>query len=716
MSHTMQQSNATLIDTTKCIGCRSCQATCKQWNELPGLKTDVPEQGLVFQNPKVLSAKTFTVVTFKEIEDDAAPGGLRFIATKRGCMHCLEPACASACPVTALHKTESGAVAYDEEKCLGCRYCMWACPFGAPTADWDSLAPKIHKCSGCTDRQAEQPTAEVNGEKRTEEQITSFLEAFGKPACVKQCPSGALKYGDRDELLKEAHARIAANPGKYIDHVYGENEAGGTGVMYLSAVPFEKLGLPNVGNVSYPSRSATAMKAVPPAVIGVGALLGGIYALKKRADDVHAHHAEFAPVPSSPFSAANVLMALIAAVGGLAFVLRFIHGLGGSTNLSDTYAWGLWIVFDLVWIAIAAGAFATAGIIYVFQRKDLYAMGRTAVLLGLLSYGFVTVTLLADLGLPWHFWQLAVQAPEHSAMFEVAWCVGLYVTILAWEFLPVPLERFGWTKLSELWAKTAPWYVVTAVTLFVYLMSRNLVMTAAAFAVFTLLAVAFNKKSGKHKEPIMLAIAAVTLSTMHQSSLGSLFLLMPDKLNHNWWSPIMPIYFFLSSIASGLALVILVEMWVTKSFGRKQKIDQLDTMGKAALIALAVYMVVRVGDLGMRGQLGAAFVGRMGMLLTVELVLGGIVPLLMLAVSSVRRNPAMLGVAAFLSMGGIIFNRTNVVILGMTLPGPIPNIAPSTYNPTWIEWFLSIGLLSLTALLISLGARFLPVLSKDESH
>jgi formate dehydrogenase iron-sulfur subunit len=157
-------------------------------------------------------------------------------------------------------------------------------------------------------------------------------------------------------------------------------------------------------------------------------------------------------------------------------------------------------------------------------------------------------------------------------------------------------------------------------------------------------------------------------------------------------------------------------MWVTKSFGRKQKIDQLDTMGKAALIALAVYLVVRIGDLGMRGQLGAAFVGRMGMLLTVELVLGGIVPLLMLAVSSVRRNPAMLGVAAFLSMGGIIFNRTNVVILGMTLPGPIPNIAPSTYNPTWIEWFLSIGLLSLTALLISLGARFLPVLSKDESH
>jgi len=105
-------------------------------------------------------------------------------------------------------------------------------------------------------------------------------------------------------------------------------------------------------------------------------------------------------------------------------VARFVLGLGGSTHLSNTYAWGLWIVFDLVWIAIAAGAFATAGLIYVFQRKGPYSMGRSAVLMGLLSYSFVTVTLIADLGLPWHFYQLGLQAPEHSAMFEVSWCVG----------------------------------------------------------------------------------------------------------------------------------------------------------------------------------------------------------------------------------------------------------------------------------------------------
>ena len=149
-------SNATLIDTTKCIGCRSCQVTCKQWNGNAGEKTALqPSLGL--QNPVTLSSKTFAIVTSHEIADDRAPGGLRWVFTKRQCMHCDEPACASACPVTALHKEKDGAVTYDESKCIGCRYCMWACPFGVPTAEWDSLAPKIRKCTMCADRAADSP-------------------------------------------------------------------------------------------------------------------------------------------------------------------------------------------------------------------------------------------------------------------------------------------------------------------------------------------------------------------------------------------------------------------------------------------------------------------------------------------------------------------------------------------------------------------------------
>src|SRR5207344_1873951 len=171
----------------------------------------------------------------------------------------------------------------------------------------------------------------------------------------------------------------------------------------------------------------------------------------------------------------NKVLTALMVFGLLSLLARFALGLGGSTHLSDTYAWGLWIVFDLVWIAVAAGAFATAGIIYVFQRKDLYSMGRSAVLMGLLSYSFVTVTLIADLGLPWHFYQLGLQAPEQSAMFEVSWCIGLYVTILLFEFLPIPLERWGLTRAMEMWQRWSGAYVAFALTLFVYLLSRSFV-------------------------------------------------------------------------------------------------------------------------------------------------------------------------------------------------------------------------------------------------
>ena len=163
----------------------------------------------------------------------------------------------------------------------------------------------------------------------------------------------------------------------------------------------------------------------------------------------------------------NWVLLLLMAFGAVTFVARFALGLGASTNLSDTYPWGLWILFDLVWIAVAAGAFAMAGVIYVFQRKDLYGLGRTAVLMGLLSYSFVMVTLLADLGLPWNSYQLALQAPEHSAMFEVSWCVGLYITILLLEFLPVPFARWGYQRAADALRRWNGAYVAGAVTLVV---------------------------------------------------------------------------------------------------------------------------------------------------------------------------------------------------------------------------------------------------------
>jgi len=715
-------SKATLIDMTKCIGCRSCQVTCKQWNDLPAETTRL-QPGLGLQNPRKLSASTFTVVQSHEVDDAAAPGGLKYVFAKRQCMHCDEPACASACPVTAMHKTAEGAVVYDDAKCIGCRYCMWACPFGVPTAEWDSLAPKIRKCTLCHDRLSQPPPAERNGQALSDEDRKRFAAAHAVPACVKQCPAGALQYGDREELLREARARMAGSPGKYVDHVYGEKEAGGTGMLYLSPVPFPELGFPDVGTRSYPAPSKVALGAVPPAVLGVGLALGGAYAVSKRKLEVekaeasapkHDHHPEFEPLRKELWTPANLVLAALMAFGGVSFLARFALGLGRATNLSDTYAWGLWIVFDLVWIAVAAGAFATAGLIYVFQRRDLYSIGRSAVLMGLLSYSFVTVTLLADLGLPWHFYQLGLQAPEHSAMFEVSWCVGLYVTVLLAEFLPVPFERWGMTKALAAWKKYAPLYVVFALGLFVYLLSRNVACAGAALAVFGFLAWAFRTKDGQKPEPIMLAIAAVTLSTMHQSSLGSLFLLMPDKLARQWWSPAMPVSFFLSSIAAGVALVILVEIWIAKAWKRELRVAQLAALGKVAFWSLLVFEAFRLGDLAARGQLGSAFAGPKAGLFAAELVLGGLLPLALLAGDKARRSPCLLALGAALSCGGVVFNRVNVVMLAMNLKGIAPAYEPQAYSPSVFEWGISVGLIAATIFLFGLGARLMPVLPKEE--
>jgi formate dehydrogenase iron-sulfur subunit len=714
----------TLVDITKCIGCRACQVACKQWNDKDGEQT-VFEPDLGFQNPAVLSAKTLTLIRTQEIPDERAPGGLYLASTMWRCLHCLEPACVSSCPTTALEVRPDGPVVYEESQCIGCRYCMWACPWGVPSADWNSLAPKIHKCTHCADRCDQPAPAARNGLALTGAENQQFLDTIQVPACVKACPADALRYGDREEMLQEARKRIAAKPDKYVDHIYGEKEAGGTTVLYLSAVSFDKLGFPDVGEKAYPAYSATALHAVPPAVMAVGAMLGGTYAfLKRRAAglakqrvhgtvDDHDHHPEFELLQHKLWTPFNLVMLALIVFGVLSLAARFVLGLGGSTQLSDTYAWGLWIVFDLVWIAVAAGAFATAGLIYVLQRKDLYSMGRAAVLMGLLSYSFVTVTLLADLGLPWHAYQLALQAPEQSAMFEVSWCVSLYVTILLIEFLPVPLERWGLHKAMELWRRWSGAYVAVAVSLFVFLLSRNLVYTAVALAIFSFLAWSF-REAGRRGEPIMLAIAAVTFSAMHQSSLGSLFLLMPGSLAPQWWSPVMPVSFFLSSIAAGLGLVILVEMWIAKAWKRQLRMAQLAALGQIMVWALLVYAVFRLGDMAVRGQFATAFSGRDGALFITEVLFGVILPLALLSRRSARTQPSMLALGAFLTTAGIVFNRMNVVLFAMHLKGSMPQISPETYRPTVIEWGISIGLIAATIFLFGLAARLMPVLPKEE--
>ena len=231
---------ALLIDTTRCIGCNACAEACKQANALPG---DIDAD---------LTARTWTVV--REKKDG--------IFVRRLCMHCQEPSCASVCPVGALYKSKAGPVAYDESKCIGCRYCMAACPFQVPKYEWDKALPRVQKCIGCLGR----------------------VEAGRRTACAEACPTGATMFGDRDALLAEARARLRDDPDKYVDRIYGENEVGGTNVLFLASVPFEELGFPaGLPHSAMPSLIWQALSKIPSVVsIGGMTLLGVWWIIHRR--------------------------------------------------------------------------------------------------------------------------------------------------------------------------------------------------------------------------------------------------------------------------------------------------------------------------------------------------------------------------------------------------------------------------------------------------
>ena len=249
-----------LHDTTRCIGCRKCEEACNRVNDLPSPGRPFDDLA-VLDNPRRTSAAAFTVVN--RFESDA---GEPVVFAKNQCNHCLEPACASACFVRALRKDKTGAVVYDASLCVGCRYCMVACPFNIPAYEYNEpLTPRIRKCHLCQFR----------------------IEKGLLPGCVEACPTEALAFGERDRLLKIARQRIDKFPGRYVDHIYGEREMGGTSWLYLSPKPFNQIAMREDLGVQPASRFTSGPLSAVPVVVGLWpVLLTGIYAISKRKDKI----------------------------------------------------------------------------------------------------------------------------------------------------------------------------------------------------------------------------------------------------------------------------------------------------------------------------------------------------------------------------------------------------------------------------------------------
>lgn len=241
-------SKAILYDATMCIGCKSCERACAEQNRLPYSDAISAEEKQ--------SAHKFTVVLTR---------GDKFM--RRLCMNCQDPTCASVCPVGALRKTPAGPVVYDESRCIGCRYCMMACPFSVPKYEWESLLPRVRKCNMCADRVA----------------------AGNQTACAEACPTGATKFGERDGLIAEARDRLAKNPGQYFNQIYGLSEVGGTSILLLSKVPASEFGYPSgLSSESMPLLTYRVLSHIPNLVTVGAILLGGIWWIRNRSVEVAA--------------------------------------------------------------------------------------------------------------------------------------------------------------------------------------------------------------------------------------------------------------------------------------------------------------------------------------------------------------------------------------------------------------------------------------------
>lgn len=357
---------------------------------------------------------------------------------------------------------------------------------------------------------------------------------------------------------------------------------------------------------------------------------------------------------------------VLMATGFVAAVQRYALGLGATTNLKDTFPWGIWIGFDiLVGVGLAAGGFIIAATVYIFGIERFRPILRPTILTAFLGYILVIAGLMVDLGRPWAIWHAIIMWNPHSVMFEVAWCVMLYTTVLALEFSPVVLEHFKLRRTLK---------VIRAIT-------------------------------------IPLVILGVVLSTLHQSSLGSLFLIIPGRMHPLWYSNIIPFLFIISCVAAGLAMTIVESFLSSRAFGREVELPLLSELSRAIVVVLALYFTVRVQDLMSRDALKYVFLPtyQSGMFL-VEILLGVLLPFCLLLSPKIRSSRTGLFYSAVLVLLGFVAHRMNTAITSME------HWPDRLYIPSVQELCVTLGLAAFGFTAFAFVARYFNVFGELPHH
>jgi Ni/Fe-hydrogenase subunit HybB-like protein len=368
------------------------------------------------------------------------------------------------------------------------------------------------------------------------------------------------------------------------------------------------------------------------------------------------------PVPiKRKFFTLGVYILILIALNGLVFLMgRFFFGLGAVTNLNNQYPWGLWIGVDVAaGVALAAGGFTTAAFGHVMHREEYHAIVRPALLTAMLGYTFVAIGVCVDIGRWYFIWHPLIMWNGNSALFEVGICVMIYMTVLYIEFLPIVIERFiGKVNFPGLLS----------------------VLNKPADKMLRLL------DRGLSKTMFIFIIAGVVLSTLHQSSLGTLMIIAGPKMHPLWQTPILPLLFLLSAISVGFPMVIFESLIASRSLGLKPEMPILSKLGSMIAPLLGIYLAFKLGDMFIRETfVYLREVTTASVMFSLELLLGVIIPLRMFLSPKVLKSPPLLFTASALVVLGVLLNRINNFIVA--------------YNPPYSSnsYFPSIGEISVTA-------------------